>query len=108
MATETALVLDTDAAGYTGGEPVHFAGFPGAWAPGKPIAVDALGLGHRDRVRELVHELGLPLKETRVPAGSAPLPPMPSQVVAADEPAAAEGEAVEQAPAEDPVHEGEG
>lgn len=51
------------------GEAVHFANFPGRYAPGEPVAFDELDLGGDDAVRARVEELGLPLDETTVAAG---------------------------------------
>jgi hypothetical protein len=78
--TEAALELDTDAAGYTRGAGVHFAGFPGVWEPGRPVAISELGFASADEALDLVDELGLPLRKVRVPAGSAPMPERPNHV----------------------------
>lgn len=77
MATQPkvkALVLDADAAGYSGGEAVHFGGFPGVWAPGQPIAITELGFDSERDARDAVKALELPLREVSVDAGSAPMP----------------------------------
>lgn len=59
---------------------VTFAGFPGIWTPGQPIAVAELarhGALSQDEVGEKVEELGLPLEPAEVGAdeGAMPMPP---------------------------------
>lgn len=78
MAKEKAFELDTEAAGYTGSEGVHFGDFPGVWAPGVPIALTELGFDTAADARAAVEELGLPLKEVSVDVGSAPMPTRPN------------------------------
>jgi hypothetical protein len=80
MASETALELDTEAAGYTRGDPVHFADFPGVWEPGRPIAVSALGFASGDDAIARAKDLNLPLREVTVDVGSAPMPPRPNHL----------------------------
>lgn len=72
MATESALELDVPTA--EAGVEVHFSNFPGLWAPGRPIAVAALGFATADDAAAAVDELGLPLKAVEVDQGSAPMP----------------------------------
>lgn len=72
--TEAAFELDADAAGYTHGEAVHFGSFPGVWFVEQPIAVSELGFDSEQEAVDRVAELGLPLRKTRVPVGSAPMP----------------------------------
>lgn len=75
MANETAFVLDDE--GLAGGGPVNLAGFPGMWTPGEPIAAsEFIRAGAFDTVEEMrdrVRELGMPLKETSVGEGTAPM-----------------------------------
>lgn len=78
---ETALELDTDAAGYTRSEPVHFGSFPGVWEPGRPIAVSELGFASEEEALAAVADLELPLRQVRVDAGSAPMPERPNHLL---------------------------
>lgn len=101
--TETALVLPAEAAGGSTA-PVHFPGFPGVFTPEQPIAVGALGFDKVTDARAAVDDTGVPLRETRVEAGSAPLPerenhvPSEAQTIAAEQSAAEEGDAPYEAP----------
>ena len=42
-----------------------FPGFPGEWKPGEPVAADDLGL-EGEEAAQLIKNLGLPLRETRL------------------------------------------
>lgn len=73
-----AYVLPEDA--VSGSDPVTFAGFPGIWTPGVPIAVDELakhGLYDADEIADEVEERGLPLQPVDVSGdeGAMPVPP---------------------------------
>jgi hypothetical protein len=96
-----ALVLDAEAAGYSGTDAVHFGDFPGVWAPGQPVAVSELGFDTEKDALARVKELGLPLREVQVDAGSARMPDRPNHAPA--EPAAAEEPAPAPAPEPEPA-----
>lgn len=85
MATVTALELDAEAAGYTGGEALHFGGFPGVWSPGQPVAVSELGFESEQDALDRARELELPLREVRVDEGSAPMPARPNHLANTDQ-----------------------
>lgn len=78
MSKVKAFELDVAAAGYTGGEAVHFGGFPGLWVPGRPVALSELGFNAEKDARDTAAALGLPLREVSVDAGSAPMPVRPN------------------------------
>lgn len=69
-----ALELDTAAAGYSGGEAVHFGDFPGMWAPGAPIAVSELGFDTEKEALAAVKTLGLPLREVQADLATTRMP----------------------------------
>jgi hypothetical protein len=73
-----ALVLDAEAAGYSGTDAVHFGDFPGVWTPGQPVAVSELGFDTDKDALAAVKTLGLPLREVSVEQGSAPMPERPN------------------------------
>jgi hypothetical protein len=102
MAKEKAFVLDTDAAGYTGGEGVHFGDFPGVWAPGAPVALRELGFDTAEDARAAAKDLGLPLKEISVDAGSAPMPERPNHAASTPDAAAEPAPAAESASSAEP------
>lgn len=80
---ETAFVLSEETAadrGYAGAGPFHFAGFPGVWAIGQPIASEALGFVTVSDAEARIAELGLPLTRTLAEAGKAPMPTRPGHV----------------------------
>jgi hypothetical protein len=85
MASETALELDVDAAGYTRSEGVHFGGFPGVWEPGRPVAVSELGFDTEEEALALVDELELPLRPVQVDAGSARMPERPNHLLSQEQ-----------------------
>lgn len=85
MSTEIALELDTEAAGYTKLEPVHFGGFPGLWAPGIPVAVSELGFESEQAALDQVAELDLPLKQVNVDVGTAPALARPNHVLSEEQ-----------------------
>ena len=82
MAKVKAFELDTEAAGYTGGDGVHFGDFPGVWEPGRPIAVSELGFDTDKQARDLVKELGLPLREVQADLADALMPERPNHASA--------------------------
>lgn len=96
MASETAYELDSEAAGYTGTDAVHFADFPGVWYPGQPIAAQELGLGDDDQVQARIDELALPLRKISVDRGAAPMPARPNHLLNTEQESALEAELAEQ------------
>ncbi len=62
----------------SGTDAVNFAGFPGAWTPGVPIAAAELarhgGFADEDEVTARIEELGLPLEEASVSADDGKMP----------------------------------
>lgn len=89
MAKVKAFELDTEAAGYTGTEPVHFGGFPGTWQPGRPIAVTELGFDTEKEAREQVKQLALPLREVQADLADARMPERPNHAAVEPDAAAA-------------------
>lgn len=81
MSKVKALELDTAAAGYTGTDPVHFGGFPGMWAPDRPIALAELGFDTERDARDAVKELGLPLREVMADPADARMPERPNHAL---------------------------
>lgn len=80
---ETAFVLSEETArdrGYASAGPFHFAGFPGVWTVGSPIASEALGFSNISAAEERIAELGLPLTRTLADVGKAPMPSAPGHV----------------------------
>jgi hypothetical protein len=88
--SELALELDVEAAGEGRGLEVHFSNFPGVWAPERPIAVTELGFDTVDEALARVDELGLPLRQVDVEAGSAPMPARDNQIASEDQARAVE------------------
>jgi hypothetical protein len=80
---EAAFVLSEETAhdrGYTGAGPFHFAGFPGMWSIGAPIASSALGFDTVADAEQRISELGLPLTRTLADVGKATMPARPGHV----------------------------
>lgn len=68
MVELAALVLDDPSVASS--EPRVFAGFPGLWSPGVPVAVADLGFESDEQALARVDELGLPLKRAKLKAAS--------------------------------------
>ena len=101
--TVKALVLDDTVTGAA--EPVHFAGFPGLWVEGRPVAVTELGFESDDVALATVADLGLPLELTSVAPGDGLMPEVPNHVPAGVTPVFVGDEldhVVEPAPPADP------
>lgn len=73
--------------------PLTFPGFPGVWSQGEAIEaqvfVDARVFHSVGEMQERVRELGVPLEETSVAKGAAPLPARDNHVPNAEEAIAA-------------------
>lgn len=95
--SRAAYVLPQEA--VAGTDAVTFAGFPGIWTPGEPIAALELvthgGFVDEDELADMVEELGLPLEQTTVTGDDGAMP-TPANHVAGREEAIAD--AVEETP----------